>query len=87
MRRALLRAVPDSFSEALVSGPRPAIDVAQARRQHDAYRAVLVDAGYSVEVIAADEAHPDCPFIEDTAVVLQNFVYDFFYLLSFVLVL
>jgi dimethylargininase len=67
-----MRGVPDSFTEALVSGPRPAIDVGEARRQHDAYRAVLIDAGYSVQVIPADEAHPDCPFIEDTAVVLDD---------------
>jgi dimethylargininase len=67
-----MRAVPDSFGEALMSGPRSAIDVAAARRQHDAYRAVLIDAGYTVEVLPADEAHPDCPFIEDTAIVLDD---------------
>ncbi|MDH3729886.1 MAG: dimethylargininase [Acidimicrobiia bacterium] len=67
-----MRAVPDSFSEALVAGERPPIDVEEARRQHDDYRATLIDAGYAVEVLSADEAHPDCPFIEDTAVILDD---------------
>jgi len=70
MAFALMRAVPDSFTEALVRGDRPPIDVAAARRQHDAYRAVLVVAGYTVKLLEADEGHPDCPFVEDTAVVL-----------------
>lgn len=67
-----MRAVPSSFTEALVAGERPSIDVAEARRQHDAYRAVLQDAGYAVMLLPADEAHPDCPFIEDTAVILDD---------------
>lgn len=73
MPRALVRSVPDSFSEALSMGERPPINVEQARRQHDGYRQLLVDAGYQVGTVAADEACPDAPFIEDAAVVLDNF--------------
>jgi dimethylargininase len=69
---ALVRAVPDSFADALVMGERPRIDVARAREQHRFYRAALEGAGYSVQIVAADEAHPDCPFIEDTAVILDS---------------
>ena len=69
---ALIRSVPDSFRDALVMGDRPKIDVAQARTQHQAYRRVLDGAGYTVVTVPADENHPDCPFIEDTAVVLDN---------------
>lgn len=69
---ALIRAVPDSFADALVVGERPSIDVAKAREQHRRYRTVLEGAGYSVNRISADEAHPDCPFIEDAAVVLDS---------------
>ena len=70
---ALIRSVPDSFTDALVMGDRPDIDVARARTQHRAYRRVLEGAGYSVITVPADEAHPDCPFIEDAAVVLDSF--------------
>ncbi len=53
-------------------GERPAIDVDRARTQHAEYRQVLEREGYEVRVVAADETHPDCPFIEDTAVVLDT---------------
>jgi dimethylargininase len=70
---AMVRAVPDSFAGALVMGERPSIDVGNARAQHAAYRKMLSDAGYQVRTVAADEGCPDCPFIEDTAVVLDSF--------------
>lgn len=72
MRIALVRAVPDSFVDALVMGERPAIDLGRARSQHAAYRKLLEGDGYEVRVIVADEAYPDCPFVEDTAVVLDT---------------
>ena len=73
MPTSMVREVPDSFEQALTMGERPMLDVDQARSQHDAYRQMLADAGYEVTAVPADEACPDCPFIEDTAVVLDNF--------------
>ncbi|MDJ0924437.1 MAG: dimethylargininase [Acidimicrobiia bacterium] len=67
---ALVRDVPDSFVDALVMGKRPTIDLARARRQHDVYRELLALRGYEVRVLPADERYPDCPFVEDVAVVL-----------------
>jgi dimethylargininase len=68
--RALLRSIPQSFADALAAvRPEPPIDPALARVQHAAYRAALEACGADVEVIAADEACPDCCFIEDVAVV------------------
>jgi dimethylargininase len=70
MIRAITRAVPNSFANALAAvPPDPPIDPVLARAQHAAYRAALQACGASVELIAADEACPDCCFIEDTAVV------------------
>jgi dimethylargininase len=69
---ALVRAVPNSFPKALVRGGRPHIDLDRAKEQHGGYISTLVGAGYAVDVIAADEDHPDCPFIEDVAVVLDH---------------
>lgn len=69
---ALIRPVPDSFDHALVRGNRPNLDVSRARAQHDRYRAQLETTGYRVEVVPPDELHPDCLFIEDTAVVVGD---------------
>ena len=74
MPKAWVREVPESFSDALVMESRPVIDVARARAQHDAYRQMLTGAGYEVTVVAPDESCPDCPFIEDTAVILDSVV-------------
>lgn len=73
MHRAVVREVPDSFANALTMGERPVLDVARARDQHDAYRTMLSDSGYRLTVVPADEDCPDCPFIEDAAVVLETF--------------
>jgi dimethylargininase len=69
-RRALVRAIPDSYAVALgqVIGA-PAIDVARARAQHVAYRAALEGLGFAVTALPADEALPDCCFVEDVAIV------------------
>jgi dimethylargininase len=67
---ALVRAVPDCYAEAVVRDVRPVIDVQVARRQHARYREMLAVAGYAVQQVPADEAHPDCVFIEDTAVIV-----------------
>jgi dimethylargininase len=64
--------VPDSFERALTRDGRPDLDVGAARAQHDVYRGHLANAGYEVEVVSSDENHPDCVFIEDTAVVLGS---------------
>lgn len=67
---ALTREVPSSVAHALSAvPPDPPIDAATARAQHAAYRAALAQIGLAVEVLPADEACPDCHFIEDTAVV------------------
>jgi len=70
VRRALVRAVPDSFGAALTMAakPRP-LDPERARAQHAAYVAALRGLGVAVRALPADEACPDCCFIEDTAVV------------------
>ena len=69
-RTALIRPVPDSFDRALVREGQPRIEVALARAQHDEYRLHLARAGHTIEVVPTDEAHPDCVFIEDTAVIV-----------------
>lgn len=69
---ALLREVSPSFADAIVAhgGRRPDVDL--AIEQHARYRTAIEAAGYDVEVLAGDPDHPDCVFIEDTAVVVGD---------------
>ena len=69
-RRALVRALTDSYADALGQLPgAPAIDVARARAQHAAYCAALSRLGCAVTELRADEALPDGCFVEDAAVI------------------
>jgi dimethylargininase len=67
---ALLREMADTFDRAIVRVPGRPIDVELAGEQHAAYRSQLEAAGYSVEVVPADDGQPDCVFVEDTAVIV-----------------
>jgi dimethylargininase len=51
---------------------RTPIDQGRAVAQHAAYRALLASLGCELVDVAGDAAHPDCVFIEDTAVVLDD---------------
>jgi dimethylargininase len=67
------RAVSDRFADALAAAAPPApIDVARARAQHEAYRAALASLGAEVILLDGDAAHPDCVFVEDTAVIASG---------------
>jgi dimethylargininase len=71
--RALVREVPTSFTRALaMTAPASPIDVGRAREQHLAYQRALRACHAEITVIAADEACPDCVFVEDTAVIADG---------------
>lgn len=66
---AWVRAVPDSLVRCqLTWQERAPIDVAVARAQHAAYVAALRAGGLTVRILPADEAQPDCPFVEDVLI-------------------
>ena len=73
--RALVRAVPDSYSRALAnffgSGPT---DIELAKTHHSGYVEALRSNGVEVTIIDADHNHPDCIFVEDQAVVIDGHV-------------
>ncbi len=52
--------------------PRVPIDLHLALGQHAEYRALLERCGAQVTVLSASPALPDCVFVEDTAVVLDE---------------
>jgi dimethylargininase len=71
--RALVRDIPDSFPQALcATAPGVPFDVALARTQHATYARALAACGVEVTRVAADEACPDCCFIEDTAIIIDG---------------
>lgn len=68
---AFVRGVPRSFASAVTgTRPDPPLSVELATSQHASYVAALEAGGYSIVRIDADDAHPDCLFVEDTAVVV-----------------
>jgi dimethylargininase len=52
--------------------PRAPIDFHLAQRQHAAYCAILRECGATVTSLEANVAYPDCVFVEDTALVLDE---------------
>jgi dimethylargininase len=64
--------VPSTIDAAQVSvHEREPIDVVRARAQHEQYRQVLASLGHQVIALPADDAYPDCVFVEDTALVFD----------------
>jgi dimethylargininase len=51
---------------------RVAIDLQKMKQQHRAYEEMLRSMGYEVIQIPADDSCPDCCFIEDTALLLDE---------------
>jgi dimethylargininase len=51
---------------------REPIDLERARAQHRRYEALLVALGCSLISLPADDALPDCVFVEDTVIVLPE---------------
>lgn len=68
--RAIVRPPSESYARALsAQQPRPAIDVARARRQHAEYCAALRAAGVELLELPPDESLPDACFVQDCAVI------------------
>ncbi|HEX6369932.1 MAG TPA: arginine deiminase family protein [Longimicrobium sp.] len=63
-----MRAVPDSYAP-FYHDRGISISNAKAREQHRAYADALRAAGVEVHLVPADEAYPDCVFVEDPAMV------------------
>lgn len=71
--RALTREVSPALADCeLTFLDREPIDVGRAAAQHDAYCAALASLGVEVVRLPGDPGLPDCCFVEDTAVVLDE---------------
>ncbi len=72
-RFALVREIPDSFDRCIKPQEDPQrIDIPLARFQHKAYCQALSQMGLELIRLPSDERHPDCTFVEDTAVVIGD---------------
>ena len=70
---AITRDVSPSINACELTHLQPqAIDYAAACAEHRQYRRLLASLGLEVVCIPADPAYPDCVFIEDTAIVLDD---------------
>ncbi len=70
---AITRDVPRSIALCqLTHRDREPIDFVRATLQHQDYRRLLASLGCEVVSLPADDAYPDCVFVEDTAIVLDD---------------
>lgn len=73
MKTAITRGVSDAIAHCeLTHLDRTPIDVGRARAQHAQYEGALEALGYRLIRLPADPALPDCVFVEDTALVLDE---------------
>ncbi|KAI8370272.1 hypothetical protein BD560DRAFT_396965 [Blakeslea trispora] len=71
---AIVRDIPSSFDKCLtmVDNTYDPIDIHLARKQHEEYVETIKQFVDHVIHVPAEEIHPDCCFVEDTAVVVQD---------------
>ena len=73
MLRALTRQVSSTFASCeLTFLDRQPIDVEKAMEQHRSYETCLTELGVDVISLRADPSFPDCVFVEDPAIVLDE---------------
>lgn len=74
-KNIIVRRPPKSFSKALTTsqftnGEKPDYDLASI--QHEKYITTFKELGLNVIILDADEEHPDCCFVEDQALIVDN---------------
>src|SRR5512140_1200416 len=67
--RAIARPPGTTYPDGLTTSSEGRPDLRRALEQHAAYVRALAGCGLAVDVLPADERHPDAPFVEDTAVI------------------
>ena len=67
--RAIVRRPGPEFSRGITSAQLGPPDYELALEQHARYCEALEDCGLELTIMDPDPEHPDCPFVEDTAVV------------------
>ena len=66
--KAIVRAPSTTFATGLTTVDLGTPDFERALQQHEAYCQTLESCGLNIIRLAADDAHPDSTFVEDTAI-------------------
>jgi len=69
---AIMRGIPESMNGNCLQETNAAINLQRARSQHEDYIEVLRSAISNVVIIEADERYPDCVFVEDPILIIDN---------------
>ena len=64
---AVLSKIPDSCFR-----HKPEVDVMAARKEHENFVEILRELGLDVLELEAEERHPDCCKVDDTAVIING---------------
>ena len=71
--KAIVRKPASTFANGISSSNLGSPDINLALKQHDAYCEALIKCGLELTVLDPDPNYPDSCFVEDTAVVTQDF--------------
>lgn len=72
-KRAIVRHIPDNYISCLSSHPKhDDLNLNRTREQHTLYIQLLRELGLEVIELPALRENPDCPFVEDTAVIYKS---------------
>ena len=69
---AIVRRPGPEFSQGITTAEFGLPDYESAIEQHERYCGALKDCGLELIIMGSDPTHPDCPFVEDTAVVTEH---------------
>ncbi|NIO02253.1 MAG: amidinotransferase [Candidatus Latescibacteria bacterium] len=69
---AIIRSVPDTFDRCIKPDNHLEVSVDLAKEQHAAYCAALEGLGLGLIKIEADNRFPDCCFVEDAAIIVDD---------------
>ena len=69
---AIVRTPPQSIIDGITTANLGVPDYEQALQQHQAYVGALRACGLTIITLSADEAFPDCCFVEDTALLTKR---------------
>ena len=70
--KAIVRRPGPEFSRGITTARLGQPDHELALEQHGRYCEALEDCGLELTILEPDSAYPDCPFVEDTAVVTEQ---------------
>lgn len=73
IKNAIVREIANTYNNCVVTfSDTPLIDVSLAKQQHNNYCNVLSQVGVDITKLEADDNLPDCCFVEDTAIIIED---------------